>query len=172
MSVSAFHHQFKSITGTTPLQLLEATAAVPGASAASPGRCRCSDGWIPRRPRRSLALEPRLQATVRRATRTSSGAYSQRDRRRERFDSVVFNCTEAERNNRRLVGRGEAFRWRDLDEDMSVENLLTQARSGEINGRSGNGWNPERLPYDDRCACQAIQDCGGYAAALAGLACK
>lgn len=152
LSSGATHREIERRTGVDRETIRRyARGVAPGASnsptpaTGSGGRCRCSDGWIPRRPRRSLALEPRLQATVRRATRTSSGAYSQRDRRRERFDSVVFNSTEAERNNWRLVGRGEAFRWRDLDEDMSVENLLTQARSGE-NQRSFKQWLESRAP--------------------------
>jgi hypothetical protein len=39
--------------------------------------------------------------------------------------------TPAERTNWRLIGRGEGIHWPDLDEDISVENLLNGARSGE-----------------------------------------
>lgn len=39
--------------------------------------------------------------------------------------------TPAERAHWRLIGRGEAVHWPDLDEDISVDNLLTGARSGE-----------------------------------------
>ncbi len=39
--------------------------------------------------------------------------------------------TAAERENWRLVGRGEGIHWADLDEDISVENLLNGAPSGE-----------------------------------------
>lgn len=39
--------------------------------------------------------------------------------------------TAAERRNWRFVGRGEGVHWPDLDEDISVDNLLTGARSGE-----------------------------------------
>ena len=37
----------------------------------------------------------------------------------------------AERNNWRLIGRGEGIHWPDLDEDISIENLLTGQPSGE-----------------------------------------
>lgn len=43
----------------------------------------------------------------------------------------LANGSEAERNNWRFIGRGEGIHWPDLDEDVSVENLLTGARSGE-----------------------------------------
>ena len=39
--------------------------------------------------------------------------------------------TPAERANWRLIGRGEGVHWPDLDEDISVDNLLSGARSGE-----------------------------------------
>jgi hypothetical protein len=39
--------------------------------------------------------------------------------------------TAAERANWRLIGRGEGVHWPDLDEDISVDNLLGGARSGE-----------------------------------------
>lgn len=38
---------------------------------------------------------------------------------------------EAERENWRLIGEGEGIHWPDLDEDISVEGLLTGRRSGE-----------------------------------------
>jgi hypothetical protein len=36
-----------------------------------------------------------------------------------------------ERRNWRLIGDGEGIHWGDLDEDISVENLLTGRRSSE-----------------------------------------
>ena len=39
--------------------------------------------------------------------------------------------TNAERKNWRLVGRGEGIHWPDLDEDISVENILAGKPSGE-----------------------------------------
>ena len=39
--------------------------------------------------------------------------------------------TPAERAHWRLIGRGEGVHWPDLDEDISVDNLLGGARSGE-----------------------------------------
>ena len=43
----------------------------------------------------------------------------------------VFNATERERNNWRLIGNGEGIHWPDLDEDISVEHLLAGIPSGE-----------------------------------------
>ncbi len=43
----------------------------------------------------------------------------------------LLHGTEAERNNWRLVGDGEGVHWPDLDEDISVENLLAGKPSGE-----------------------------------------
>jgi hypothetical protein len=37
--------------------------------------------------------------------------------------------TAAERTNWRLIGRGEGVHWPDLDEDISIDNLLSGARS-------------------------------------------
>ena len=36
-----------------------------------------------------------------------------------------------ERNRWRFIGHGEGIHWPDLDEDISVENLLAGRRSGE-----------------------------------------
>ena len=43
----------------------------------------------------------------------------------------LLNGTLAERNNWRLIGGGEGIHWPDLDEDVSVENLLAGKPSGE-----------------------------------------
>src|ERR1044071_2208154 len=43
----------------------------------------------------------------------------------------LLNGTSAERNNWRLIGDGEGIHWPDLDEDISVENLLAGKPSGE-----------------------------------------
>jgi hypothetical protein len=40
-------------------------------------------------------------------------------------------ATPAERENSRLIGRGEGIHWPDLDEDISVAGLLAGRRSGE-----------------------------------------
>jgi hypothetical protein len=37
----------------------------------------------------------------------------------------------AERNNWRLIGTGEGIHWPDLDEDISVENIVFGQPSGE-----------------------------------------
>lgn len=43
----------------------------------------------------------------------------------------LLNSTLSERSNWRLVGGGEGIHWPDLDEDISVENLLSGKPSGE-----------------------------------------
>lgn len=43
----------------------------------------------------------------------------------------LLNSTTAERRNWRLIGGGEGVHWPDLDEDISVENLLSGKPSGE-----------------------------------------
>ena len=56
----------------------------------------------------------------------------------------LANGSLEERANWRLVGRGEGIHWPDLDEDISVENLLSGARSGESQ-RSFKQWLARRL---------------------------
>jgi hypothetical protein len=43
----------------------------------------------------------------------------------------LLHGTAEERNNCRFIGGGEGIHWPDLDEDISVENLLLGKRSGE-----------------------------------------
>jgi uncharacterized protein DUF2442 len=43
----------------------------------------------------------------------------------------LLHGSQEERHNWRLIGDGEGIHWEDLDEDISVENLLTGRRSGE-----------------------------------------
>ncbi len=43
----------------------------------------------------------------------------------------LLHATPQERSNWRLIGKGQGIHWDDLDEDISVENLLTGRRSGE-----------------------------------------
>ena len=50
-----------------------------------------------------------------------------------------------ERNRWRLIGRGEGIHWPDLDEDISVENLLFGNPSGESQ-ESFKRWLAERKP--------------------------
>jgi len=46
------------------------------------------------------------------------------------YPRLLHGKTE-ERNNCRLIGDGEGMHWPDLDEDISVQNLLQGQRSGE-----------------------------------------
>lgn len=43
----------------------------------------------------------------------------------------LAQATVAERDNWRLIGSGRGIHWPDLDEDISVANLLTGQPSGE-----------------------------------------
>src|SRR2546430_12694542 len=43
----------------------------------------------------------------------------------------LVHASENERNNWRLIGYGEGIHWPNLDEDISVEDLLLGRRSGE-----------------------------------------
>ncbi|HEX5436474.1 MAG TPA: DUF2442 domain-containing protein [Gemmatimonadaceae bacterium] len=55
----------------------------------------------------------------------------------------LMHGTPAERARWRLIGRGEGIHWPDLDEDISVENLLSGAGSGESQ-RSFQRWLERR----------------------------
>ena len=54
----------------------------------------------------------------------------------------LLHGSPEERNNWRLIGRGEGIHWPDLDEDVSVENLLVAKASGESQ-RSFKRWLEE-----------------------------
>jgi len=56
----------------------------------------------------------------------------------------LASSTVAERSHWRFIGRGEGIHWPDLDEDISVDNLLTGARSGESQ-RSFKLWLESRV---------------------------
>jgi len=43
----------------------------------------------------------------------------------------LLDATPNERDNLQLIGNGEGIHWPDLDEDVSVENLLHGQPSGE-----------------------------------------
>ncbi len=43
----------------------------------------------------------------------------------------LLHATKEERNNWRLIGRGQGIHWEGIDEDISVENLLAGKPSGE-----------------------------------------
>ena len=43
----------------------------------------------------------------------------------------LVHATVKERNNWRLVGKGVGIHWADLDEDISISNLLLGQRSAE-----------------------------------------
>ena len=43
----------------------------------------------------------------------------------------LLHGTSEERNKWRLIGEGEGIHWPDLDEDISVENLILGKPSGE-----------------------------------------
>lgn len=43
----------------------------------------------------------------------------------------LVHASVAERNNWRLIGKGDGIHWEDVDEDISVEGLLAGRPSGE-----------------------------------------
>ena len=51
----------------------------------------------------------------------------------------LLHATADERNHWRLIGRGEGIHWPDLDEDISVDNVLLGRPSGESQ-RSFKRW--------------------------------
>ena len=53
--------------------------------------------------------------------------------------SRLLHATQQERNNWRLIGKGEGIHWPDLDEDISIENILLGKPSGESQ-RSFSKW--------------------------------
>ncbi len=57
--------------------------------------------------------------------------------------------TPEERNKWRLIGQGEGIHWPDLDEDISVENVLLGEPSGESQ-RSFGRWLEERTKHGKR----------------------
>ena len=55
----------------------------------------------------------------------------------------LLHGTPEERNTWRLIGEGEGIHWPDLDEDISVENLILGKPSGESQ-RSFKKWLESR----------------------------
>ena len=43
----------------------------------------------------------------------------------------LLHSNEQERNNWRLIGRGQGIHWEDIDEDISIEGLIAGRPSGE-----------------------------------------
>lgn len=61
-----------------------------------------------------------------------------------------WHSTPEERDNWRLIGQGEGIHWPDLDEDISVENLVFGKPSGESQ-RSLKRWLEARAtPCEQR----------------------
>ena len=59
----------------------------------------------------------------------------------------LLHGTAEERNNWRLVGQGEGIHWPELDEDVSVEDIILGRGSGESQ-RSFKRWLDERRRKD------------------------
>jgi hypothetical protein len=57
--------------------------------------------------------------------------------------------TAQERDNWRLIGQGEGIHWPDLDEDISISNLLRGQTSGESQ-TSFKRWLAHRNRYPDQ----------------------
>lgn len=63
----------------------------------------------------------------------------------------LLNGTDEERQNWRFIGDREGIHWPDLDEDISVENLLLGKPSGESQ-HSFKLWLEQRLTNPERVA--------------------
>ena len=57
----------------------------------------------------------------------------------------LMDATDEERKNVQLIGNGEGMHWPDLDEDISVENMLLGRPSGESSS-SLRRWLEARRP--------------------------
>jgi len=57
----------------------------------------------------------------------------------------LLQGTRKERGNWRLIGKGYGIHWEDLDEDISIENLLLGRASGESQS-SFKKWLSSRQP--------------------------
>lgn len=55
----------------------------------------------------------------------------------------LLHATAEERSNWRLIGKGQGIHWPDLDEDVSVENIILGKASGESQ-RSLKRWLEKR----------------------------
>jgi hypothetical protein len=61
----------------------------------------------------------------------------------------LLQGTREERSNWRLVGNNEGVHWPDLDEDISVENLLLGRRSGESQASFKKWLNNRASPHPE-----------------------
>lgn len=41
---------------------------------------------------------------------------------------ILFNASEKERNNWRLIAKGHGIHWEDIDEDLSVQGFLASSK--------------------------------------------
>lgn len=57
----------------------------------------------------------------------------------------LIQASLEERNNWRLIGKGQGIHWEDIDEDISVEGLLAGKPSGESQA-SFKKWLQGRMP--------------------------
>lgn len=59
----------------------------------------------------------------------------------------LVHATPAERNNWRLIGKGEGLHWPELDEDINIHDLLLGKRSAESRS-SFDRWLVKRRSMD------------------------
>jgi hypothetical protein len=65
------------------------------------------------------------------------------------FPRLLYS-TEQERNNWRLIGKGQGIHWEDIDEDISIEGLLAGRPSGESQ-QSFKKWLDKRSAKPSSC---------------------
>ena len=63
----------------------------------------------------------------------------------------LVHATQEQRDNWRLIGRGHGIHWDDIDEDVSVEGIITGRPSGESQS-SFKKWLEERVRSGTRDA--------------------
>ncbi len=61
-----------------------------------------------------------------------------------------------ERNNWRLIGKGQGIHWEDIDEDISIKNLLAGRPSGESQS-SFKKWMENRVSPRKKGASSRLQ---------------
>ena len=76
------------------------------------------------------------------------------------WDPRLLQGSPDERANNRFIGQGEGIHWPDLDEDVSVENILAGRASGE-GPKSFERWLRARSsrPHGDRMSSITLPAC-------------
>src|SRR5262245_8485259 len=63
----------------------------------------------------------------------------------------LLHATPEERDNWRFIGKGQGIHWEDVDEDISIENLLAGEPSGESQTSLKKWLQSRTLQWRSRC---------------------